>query len=306
MKLFISYARQNRPAVDSLVRRIQQLGHETWVDSKLEGGQAWWNEILDEIRACDAFVFALSEASVESEACHAERAYAAALGKTVMPVAVAPVRTQLLPPDVAGIQIVDYSKPGEDSAIELARSLTGLDPSPPLPESLPEPPPVPTSYLSDLGIRVARPALTRDEQLSLAEDIRLGLQRARNRENEEDYQAGLDLLRRLQERSDLYAATADRIQSVMAAAIRPEAPPPPEPPEPEPEPEAEPAPQQAMHPPVHPPVHSPVRPVAGTARAPKRSPLVTILAVIGGIVVFFFVIAACSAACIDPAGNWTC
>jgi hypothetical protein len=289
MKLFVSYARQNRPAVDSLLRRIQQLGHETWVDSKLEGGQAWWNEILEEIRACDAFVFSLSEASVESEACNAERAYAAALGKTIVPVAVAPVRTQLLPPDVAGIQIVDYSKPGEDSAIELARALTGLEPSPPLPESLPEPPPVPTSYLSDLGARVSRPSLTRDEQLALAEDIRYGLQRARNRQNEEDYEAGLDLLRRLQERPDLYASTADRIQSVMAAAVRPEAPPPEPKPQPEakPEPavEPEPTPQPAMHPPVYRPGDPPMQPAAGTVRQPRQSPMVTILAWIGGIVV---------------------
>jgi hypothetical protein len=304
MKLFVSYARRDRPAIDSLVRRIQQLGHETWLDSKLEGGQAWWNEILSEIRNADAFVVALSEASVESEACSSERAYAVALGKTVVPVAVAPVRSQLLPADVASIQIVDYSKPGEDAAIELARSLTALEPSPPLPDPLPASPPVPTSYLSDLARRVGAPTLTRDEQLALVEDIRYGMRRARNRNNQEDYEAAVDVLKRLQERADLYATTAQRIEDVLAEPERAKAPASPSTPEPEPAAQpAEPSPQPAVHPPVHPPV-GPAQP---RAEKPKRSRLVTVLAVIGGIFVVLIVIGACQQACYDETtGTYTC
>jgi TIR domain len=280
MRLFVSYARPDRPQAESLVRRIQQLGHETWLDSKLEGGQAWWDEILSEVRRCDAFALALSEASIESEACSSERAYAAALGKTVIPITVAPVRTQLLPSDLAGIQLVDYSEPGEDAAIELAKSLSRLAPSPPVPDPLPSAPPVPTSYLSDLGRRVAAPTLSRDEQLALVEDLRQGLLRARNRNNQEDYDTALDLLRRLRERPDLYAATAQQIDAVYGEAPRPQ---------------AEPA---GPKPPVT------VRDGQETAPKPKRSRWVTVLAVIGGIFLLLIAIASClPETCYDPFGN---
>jgi hypothetical protein len=286
MNLFVSYARQNRPEAESLATRIQQLGHQTWLDNKLEGGQAWWDEILSEIRRCDAFAFALSEPSIESEACSSERAYAAALGKTVIPIAVAPVRTQLLPSDVAGIQIVDYSKPGEDAAIELAKSLSRLPPSAPVPNPLPASPPVPTSYLSDLGRRVAAPALSRDEQLALVEDLRQGLHRALNRNNRDDYETALHLLRRLQERPDLYAATAKQIDAVIAEAEaeRPE----PQPPEPKP---PEPAP-----------------PAPDTTTPPQKSKHGTALAVIGAIVVLLIAAGSCEQTqCgYDQGGNYVC
>ena len=45
-QLFISYARENKPDVEALVRDLDALGYQTWVDWSLRGGQAWWEEIL--------------------------------------------------------------------------------------------------------------------------------------------------------------------------------------------------------------------------------------------------------------------
>ena len=36
-QLFISYARENKPDVEALVRDLHALGYQTWVDSSLRG-----------------------------------------------------------------------------------------------------------------------------------------------------------------------------------------------------------------------------------------------------------------------------
>jgi TIR domain len=48
-KLFVSYARENKPDVDQLVEHLGTMGYETWVDAALRGGQDWWDEILARI-----------------------------------------------------------------------------------------------------------------------------------------------------------------------------------------------------------------------------------------------------------------
>jgi hypothetical protein len=45
MAVFMSYARQDRAAVDALRRDIEFAHRETWIDGSLTGGQAWWDTI---------------------------------------------------------------------------------------------------------------------------------------------------------------------------------------------------------------------------------------------------------------------
>ena len=40
-KVFISYARQNKPDIEQLVEHLRVLGCDTWHDSSLHGGQDW-------------------------------------------------------------------------------------------------------------------------------------------------------------------------------------------------------------------------------------------------------------------------
>ena len=78
MQLFFSYARPDRSRVDSLVIQLRQAtGIEVWLDSDLVGGWPWWDKILGQLRSCDAVLAAVSRASVNSQACRAERDYAA-------------------------------------------------------------------------------------------------------------------------------------------------------------------------------------------------------------------------------------
>jgi hypothetical protein len=58
--VFVSYARAHAVAVDRLTEDIQLGDHEVWFDRDLRGGEAWWVRILERIRACSVFVFAVA------------------------------------------------------------------------------------------------------------------------------------------------------------------------------------------------------------------------------------------------------
>ena len=195
------YARKNRPDVDDLVRDLDALGWQTWVDSSLRGGQAWWEEILRRIADCDVFLVIVSRHTLSSVACKRELQWALALNKPVLPVAVER-RPDALPRSLSMRQIVDYFQPGKKAAFALAGGLTTLPPAPPLPEQLPEPPPAPLSYLSDLVDQVSQPdPLTHEQQHQILNQ----LQRALRSADPEERGGGRYVLETFSNRHDLYA-----------------------------------------------------------------------------------------------------
>jgi hypothetical protein len=153
-KLFVSYARVNKPAVDDLVGHLQILGFETWVDSSIRGGQEWWDVILKAIADCDAFVAVISRGALSSAACGREFEWAQALGRPILPVAVESL-PGALPARISTRHIVDYSEVGHRAALTLAGALAALPPPLALPDPLPLPPAVPLSYLTEL-VELAR------------------------------------------------------------------------------------------------------------------------------------------------------
>jgi len=169
------------------------------------------DEILRQIRLSDAIIVAVSPALLESQASTLEREYARQLGKAILPVCVRPVRPELMPPDIAAVQIVDYTEPGATAAFELADALGHLPASADLPEPLPDAPVVPLSYLSDLTARVRRPSLTLDEQLALVSRLRSALGK------ETEHQPAMELLLTLRRRDDLYHEPAREIASILTA-----------------------------------------------------------------------------------------
>ncbi|MGZ4650642.1 MAG: TIR domain-containing protein [Kineosporiaceae bacterium] len=211
LRLFVTYAREDRPLVEQLRAGLQRLRHEVWVDDRLSGGNLWWDQILLQLRQCDAIVVAVSPALLESQASTLEREYAGRLGKPVLPVCVRPVRPELTPPDLAAVQMVDYTEPDATAAFELADALTHLPSAPELPEPLPEPPLVPLSYLSDLTARVRAPSLSLDEQLALVSRLRSALGK------DAEHQPAMELLLILQRREDLYHEPAREIAVIVAA-----------------------------------------------------------------------------------------
>jgi len=73
LQLFCSYAREDREGVRALLDGVRHLRHQVWVDERLSGGQAWWDEILAQLRKCDAMLIAVSPALLESQASALER-----------------------------------------------------------------------------------------------------------------------------------------------------------------------------------------------------------------------------------------
>ncbi len=204
-RLFICYARVDAAAVQAVAAECTQLGQDVWFDQQLSGGQQWWDTILENIRGCDCFIFALSPSSLHSKACRAELAYAHGLQRRILPVVVGEaVPDQLLPPYVAQTQRVDPSQPHQ-----LARALLSIEPAPPFNGPAPPPPPVPISYLDELAGAVERRDLSLPEQRNLVGELKDRLAQ------EDEWEGARALLLRLRQRSDVYNSVAAEIDELL-------------------------------------------------------------------------------------------
>lgn len=214
--VFLSYDRNSRALAEALAKDMDGFGHSVWFDKELAGGQPWWDEILDRIRTADIFVYALTPRSVASVACQREHEYACALGKAILPVSVADqLRTDYLPPALALLQVVDYSKPDKEAAIRLIRAFGALPPARALPNPLPNPPEAPTSYLGTLAQRVNAAVLTYEEQGAIVFEVKRSL------EDPETGDEARNLLKRLRKRRDLFAPIAQEIDALQALPAKP-------------------------------------------------------------------------------------
>jgi hypothetical protein len=219
MKIFVSYARRDRQAVELLLQDMRRARHEVWVDEELTGGQAWWDTILASIRGTDLFVIALSPDLLRSRACHLEYEYALGCNRTVLPVMVAPVSPQMAPPAIANAQILDYVERTPNAAINLVTALAAAQPSQPLPEPPPPPPPVPISYMNTYRERLDELSLNLQQQSLLLSELRVYLN------NEDDRDTALELIRGLRSRGDITESVGREIDALLAslpvAASRP-------------------------------------------------------------------------------------
>lgn len=216
MKIFVSYARRDRPAVDVLLSDIRRAQHVVWFDEELTGGQAWWDTILSQIRDADLFVMALSPDSLKSRACMAEYDYAVRCQRTVLPVKVSAVPPQLAPPAIANAQIIDYIERTPNAAISLVTALNATPPRPPLPDPLPVPPPVPISYMNTYYERLAEHSLTLQQQALLLSELRVHLA------DEDDRETALTLIRRLRGRGDITESVGREIDTLLATLPPPD------------------------------------------------------------------------------------
>ena len=213
-KVFVSYARVNRAQVDTLVEHLGFLGCQTWIDSSLQGGQQWWEQILRKIADSDVFFPVISRDSLNSAACQREFDWAEALGKPVLPVAVEPL-SRALSPRLAQLHVLDYFDPAqrERNALSLAGALAALPPAPALPEPMPEPPAAPLSYLTNLAELVSGPeSLDHAQQRQVLDQLEAALRSVDLSER----QGGLDILERFSARENLYADVDRRLAWLKA------------------------------------------------------------------------------------------
>ncbi|MCW5849729.1 MAG: SUMF1/EgtB/PvdO family nonheme iron enzyme [Anaerolineae bacterium] len=91
MKLFLSYSRDDKAWVYELWRALRdEAQHDAWIDRRLVPAQDWWGTILDNIEACECFIYVMTPLSVASIYCRAELEYALALNKPVLPLMLKP------------------------------------------------------------------------------------------------------------------------------------------------------------------------------------------------------------------------
>jgi hypothetical protein len=214
MKVFVSYSRRDDAAVRSLVEDLKRARVQVWIDEELGGGDAWWTAILEQIRGCEVFLFALSDKSLYSKPCRAELGYAQALGLPLLPVQIGQVRSYHVDP-IFTRQLVDYRDPTKNSVIDLvsavhARAGQHIE----LPDPLPEPPPIPYEYLHRLGASIHDTAtvLSPPVQGQMLFELRSALV-------EEDDEIVLDdirnLLRALRRRNDVTYPIASEIDTLL-------------------------------------------------------------------------------------------
>lgn len=219
VKVFISYARHDDVVVQSLAADLAQGRQQVWLDHDLAGGDAWWPEILAQIRACAVFVFALSDESLRSKPCRAELGYAEALGLPILPVQVGPVSTYRTD-SIFTKQLVDYREPTRSSGIALISALyeRGLERAE-LPSPLPEPPPIPYEYLLQLGAAIHGTAkLAEAAQASMFSELRDAL----DNEDDDNVRAEIrGLLATLRGRREISESITREIDAVLGFSPEP-------------------------------------------------------------------------------------
>ncbi|HTQ20079.1 toll/interleukin-1 receptor domain-containing protein [Mycobacterium sp.] len=187
-KVFVSYSRQDEVAVTALVADLDRGNLDVWFDKELRGGDAWWTEILEQIRKCEVFLFALSDSALRSKPCRSELGYARELNLPILPVQIGEVSSYRIDP-IFSVQGIDYRDASAATGFALMGSIyQHAARRAELPEPLPAPPRIPYEYLQRLGVTIhsseelapsvrrqlvfeLRAALEEEHELSVRTDI---------------------------------------------------------------------------------------------------------------------------------------
>jgi hypothetical protein len=209
--VFLSYAREDVDLARYVCEELTELRHDVAIDNEIRGGNDWWNQLCDWIQGCDVFVIILSDAWMHSEPCQAELAYATALQRPLLPLAVDGLALDGLPIELKRWQIIPYDRESKDSYKQMVVALAGLGEPPPLPDPLPERPPLPESYADPFRRALAAPSLSVEDQVSIFAVLKLHSADPRRQDE------SVSLIRELRARRDLAVGVADDIDAFLAA-----------------------------------------------------------------------------------------
>lgn len=213
--VFISYSSRDRADLDGLLSALRRADEKVWFDDELGGGDVWWQKILERIRECEVFVFALSHNSLDSKPCLTELRYAQALQKPILPVQIGRVESMRVSP-LAAVEAIDFRNPTVDSGIRLVTAVQrARERCGPLPSPLPAEPPVPYAYLMHLANRVTGTALDAQQQSAILEELKA----AADQDGDDTAARGdiAQLLRELSERADATEQTRTETRRVLSA-----------------------------------------------------------------------------------------
>jgi hypothetical protein len=146
---------------------FQAARFHVWWDEELGGGELWWRGILEQIRGCDVFIFALSQNSLDSKHCLTEYRYAKAVDKRLLPVQIGGAKSNSMRESpFAAMNVIDYRVPSENTAIRLIEDARQTRRKP-LPDPLPPEPPRPYEFFMEMKEEISGRQLIPTHQLQV-------------------------------------------------------------------------------------------------------------------------------------------
>lgn len=110
--VFISYSRRDKEFVQELVKRLEALGRDVWVDFEdIPFASQWWDEICKGIDGSRAAVFVISPDSLSSEVCGLEINYVLKNNKRLIPIMHREAQDQPIPPSISHINWIHFNNP---------------------------------------------------------------------------------------------------------------------------------------------------------------------------------------------------
>ena len=217
--VFLSYSSRDRAQLDNLLSALHRADEVVWFDEELGGGDVWWQMILERIRECDVFLFALSRNSLQSTPCLTELRYAQALQKPVLPIQIGPVESMRVTP-VAAVEAIDFQNPDVDSGIRLITAIQrARQQNAPLPSPLPDEPPVPFAYLMRLATTITGAELDQQQQTDLLIELKAVI--AQDGDDTTTHGDLTQLLRTLRDRPDATESTRTEANRLLATLAGP-------------------------------------------------------------------------------------
>jgi len=124
--VFISYSRSDITFARKLNSGISEAGLESWIDwEDIPPSSAWMAEIQEAIEQADAFIFILSNKSVDSEVCSREVTFAHENGKRLIPIVIDDIDPSSVPPFVAALNWI-FFRESDDFQTSLERLLEAI------------------------------------------------------------------------------------------------------------------------------------------------------------------------------------
>ncbi len=106
MRIFISYAREEKSFVSGFADLLRTEGYDPWYDGDLPGGDDWKEKIYREIEKCLILIYVLTPASSTSIWCNHEVAHARSKKKRIIPVQLKPAP---IPEPIAQLHCFDIT-----------------------------------------------------------------------------------------------------------------------------------------------------------------------------------------------------
>jgi WD40 repeat protein len=112
--VFISYSRKDIAFARLLHKALIDNDLETWIDwQDIPPSTDWLAEVYEAIEASDAFVFIISETSLDSEICGLEVAHAAKHNKRLIPIVIKDVDSDKVPDELAAVNWIFFEDAGD-------------------------------------------------------------------------------------------------------------------------------------------------------------------------------------------------